>query len=234
MLKAELFKFSHSCSLWSIIGILVASCGISIMTGTYNKAEITLASLSKDSMVPILACAVYGAMILTEDFSNGLLQHYISCGYTRTSVICAKFLHYILGCTLLLLIYPVVSVSLTAVVQGVETSFIAVLKTLFFIFITSLPLYWEIFGLFFLFSVLIQKGVVVMGVSLAFSIFIVVFTNKLYDSAAGILKYSPVIQINDIANGTITSAYFVSILLAFVVLTVCVWISIVKFNRDEL
>ena len=62
MLKEERFKFFHSHSLWVIIGVLVASCGISIVTGTYNSAEVTLANLIKDCMVPILACAIYSAI----------------------------------------------------------------------------------------------------------------------------------------------------------------------------
>lgn len=233
MLKAELFKFSHSYSLWIIIGVLVGFCGISIMTGTYDSAESTLASLSKDSMVPILACAVYSAIVLTDDFSNGLLRQYISNGYTKSSIICAKFVHYILGCTLLLLIYPLLSVFIATVMQGVETSFIAVIRTMFFIFIKSLPLYWGICGLFFLFSILIKKGVFAMGVSIASSILIVVFTNKLYESAAVILKYSPIIQIN-LVSQNITDAYFISIMVSLVVLISCLCGSIVKFCHDEL
>ena len=158
MLKAELFKFCHSYSLWIIIGVLAASCSISILTGTYDSAEITLASLSIDSMVPILACAVYSAIILTDDFSNGLLRHYISNGYKRFSIICAKFIHYIFGCSVILLIYPLICISLTGIIQGVETSFIAVLGTMLLTFIKSLPLYWGIFGLFFLFSILSPKS----------------------------------------------------------------------------
>ncbi len=63
MLKSEFFKFKNSYALWVIIGVITVSCGISIVTGSYQSAEQTLANISKDSMVPILACAIYGAII---------------------------------------------------------------------------------------------------------------------------------------------------------------------------
>lgn len=234
MLKVEWFKFVHSYSLWIIIGVLVACCGVSILTGSYNSAEDTLISLTEDSMVPILACAIYSAIVVTDDFSNGMLRHYISNGYTRISIICAKFIHYILGCTILLLIYPMVSTFVAAIIQGVETSFIDVLQAIFFAFIKPLPLYWGIFSLFFLFSVLLEKGVVAMGTSIASAIIIVVFTNKFYDNAVGILKYSPIIQINEIACGRITETYLISIFLSLALLATCVLASIVKFQHEEL
>lgn len=234
MLKAELFKFSHSYSLWSIIGVLVASCSISIITGTYSSAENALLNISKDSMVLILAGAVYGSILLTDDFSNGLLRHFISNGYKRSTIVLAKLVHYIVGCSILIFVYQVISVSLTAFVQGVETSFPAVISKTLFTFLQSLLLYWGIFGLFFLFAVLIKRSVIVVGVSVAASIFLVVFTNKFYNGNVSILKYSPIIQMNEVANGTVTSIYFVAILLSLAVLGACVWGSIIKFNHDEL
>ncbi len=234
MLKAEWFKFTHSYYLLIIIGVLSACSGVSIFTGSYNSAEAALTSLAKDSMVPILSCGIYSAIIVTDDFSNGMLRRYISNGYTRTAIICAKFLHYIGGCTLLLLFYPMISTLAAAIVQGVETSYLKVLQALLISFIKPLPLYLGIFSFFFLFSVLLEKGVIAMGTSIASAIIIVVFTNKFYENAAGILKYSPVIQINEIAGGRITEAYHISIFLSLALLAACVSASIVKFRHKEL
>ena len=234
MLKAELFKFTHSYSLWIIIGVLVIFCGISTITGTYSSAENALINISKDSMVLILASAVYGSIILTEDFSNGLLRHFVSNGYKRTHIVLAKVVHYIVGCSILLLAYQVISVSFAALIQGVETSFLTVIRTTILISLQLLPLYLGVLGLFFLLAVLIKKGVIVVGVSVATSILLVVFTNKLYSGTSSILKYSPIIQISEVANGTVTSFYLVSILLSMVVLVVCVLGSVIKFNHDEL
>ena len=234
MLKAELFKFTHSYSLWIIIGVLVISCGISTITGTYSSAENALINISKDSMVLILASAVYGAIILTEDFSNGLLRHFVSNGYKRTHIVLAKVVHYIVGCSILLLAYQVISVSFAALIQGVETSFLTVIRTTIFTSLQLLPLYLGVLGLFFLLAVLIKKGVIVVGVSVATSILLVVFTNKLYSGTSSILKYSPIIQISEVANGTVTRFYFISILLSMIVLVVCVLGSVIKFNHDEL
>jgi len=234
MLKAELFKFKHSYALWIILGVISASCTISIVTGTYGSAEQTLTNIAKDSMVPILACAIYSAIILTEDFSSKILRHYIANGYKRSSILLAKLVHFIVGCSILLFAYPAICVVIAAILQGVETSFAAVLRNLLLSFAQSLPLYFGIFGLFFLFSVLIQKGVIVAGTSVAASILIVVFTNKLYRGASSILSYSPIIQIGRIADGTVSFHYFVSILLSIAVLAVCVAGSVIKFNHDEL
>ena len=234
MLKAELFKFSHACSLWIIIGVLVGCCGISIATGTYDSAESTLASISKDSMVPILACAIYSAIMITDDFSNGLVRQYVSNGYTRTAVISAKLIHYLFGCTVLLLIYPMISTLAAAIVQGIETTIADLLQAIIVSFIRTLPLYLGLFSVFYLFSVLLKKGVFAMGVSVAFAILMVVFTNKFYENAPEILKYSPVIQINEISGGNITTNYLVSVILSLILLILCAVASVLKFNHDEL
>lgn len=117
--------------------------------------------------------------------------------------------------------------------QGVETSFIAVLEAMLCTFAKSLPLYWGIFGVFFLISILIQKGVVAMGVSVATSILLVVFSNKLYESTANILRYSPIIQINKLDQSD-TGEYLVSVTISLVILAFCLGSSIIKFNHDEL
>ncbi len=230
MLKAEKFKFLHSYSLWIIIGVLLICCGISIITGTYSSAEDALNSLSKDSMVPILACAIFSASILTEDFSNGLLRHFISNGYKRSFIIMAKFIHYMAGCGILLFVYPLVSVVLAAGIQGLETSFLAILISMLLSIFRSIPLYFGVFSVFFLFSVWSKKGTIAMGVSVAFSILIVIFTNKFY-SAGNLLRYSPIIQLgqsNDV------SEYFISVGISMVVLVICLCSSVIRFNRDEL
>lgn len=234
MLKVEQFKFRNSYTLWIIIGVISAGCLFSIFMGIYDSAEQTLLNIAKDSMVPILACAVYGSIILTDDFSNGLLRHYIASGHRRGNVLFAKFLHYIWGCSVLLLVYPCLCVSLTAILHGTETTFLLVFKEMVLAFFKTLPLYWGIFGLFFFFSVLIKKGVSVAGISVAVSIILVAFTNKLYENEISILKYSPIIQIREVATGKITSVYFMSVLLSLVFLATCILVSILKFNRDEL
>lgn len=73
-----------------------------------------------------------------------------------------------------------------------------------------------------------------MGVSFALAIITVVFTNKFYENWTGILKYSPVIQISEIASGIITSTYFVSACFSLAMLTACLFISLARFSRVEL
>ena len=55
-----------------------------------------------------------------------------------------------------------------------------------------------------------------------------------YENLTGVLKYSPIIQIGEIASRMITTAYFVSTFLSLTFLIVCVLTSAIKFNRTEL
>lgn len=234
MLKAEKYKFSHSCALWVIIGVLFAFCCISIMTDVFNSAENALLNISKDITVPLLGCSVYSAIILLDDFSNGLLQHYIASGYERTSILCAKFIHYIFGCSILLLVYPFLCISFTAIVRGIETSFVPVLWQFILIYLKSLPLYWGIVGLFFLVSILLQNAAIAIAVSVAVSLFLGVFPNRLYaDSNLYILKYSPMIQLNEAATNLISGEYLTAVIISFLFLGICLCWSIAKFKRDQ-
>lgn len=233
MLKAERYKFFHSYALWVVIGVLFAFCCISIMTGIYGSAENALLNISKDTVVPLLGCSVYSAIILLDDFSNGLLQHYIASGYERTSIICAKFIHYIFGCSVLLLVYPFLCVSFTAIVRGVETSLTFVLWEIILVFIKSLPLYLGIAGLFFLVSILLQNAAITIAVSVAASIFLGVFPNRLYAGNLYILKYSPMIQLNEVAVDPISGEYLIAIIISLFLLGLYLCGSIAKFKQDQ-
>lgn len=233
MLKVEKYKFSHSCILWVIIGVLFAFCCISIMTGVYNSAEHALLNISKDIAVPLLGCSVYSAIIVLDDFSNGLLQHYIASGYERTSILCAKFIHYIFGCSILLLIYPLLCISFTAIMRGIETSVAFVLWRYILIYLKSLPLYWGIMGLFFLVSILLQNAAIAIAVSVAASLFLGVFPNRLYANGLYILKYSPMIQLNEAATNLISDEYLIAVIIALLLLGACFSGGIVKFRRDQ-
>lgn len=233
MLKVEKFKLLHSYSLWMIIGVQFAFCCISVMTGVYRSAENALLNISKDIVVPLLGCAVYCAIMILDDFSNGLIQRYISSGYKRTSIILAKYIHYILGCSILIFIYPLLCTIFTALVRGIETSFALVAWDFILIFVKSLPLYWGIISLFFLFCILFQRAVIAMAISIAASIFLAIFPNRLYSSNFDVLKYSPMIQLNKIATAPISGEYLIAVVISILFLSVCLCGGIVKFEHDE-
>lgn len=233
MLKAEKFKFFHSFSLWIIISVLFAFCFISIMTGVYNSVENALVNISKDLAVTFLGCSVYSAIILLDDFSNGLLQHYIAMGYKRSSILCAKFIHYTLGCCILLLVYPLLCITFVAIIYGVETSFAAILWQFVLIFIKSIPLYIGIFSLFYLVSILLQNAAVAIAISVAMSLFLGVFPNRLYARGLYILKYTPIIQLNEVVTNSISVEYLIAIIISLFLLGICLCGSIAKFERDQ-
>ncbi len=232
MIKAELFKFSHSPVLWIIISILTAASGISIITGTFNSVQTTISSVYQDSIVIILALAIYAPAILTDDFSNGLLRHYIVGGYKRFSIICAKFIHYLLGSVILLFVYPLICVLLTAVIYGVEQSFLEIVQTMLLFFIKSLTLYLGILGLFFFISISTKKGVAAMGASIAISVIITVFTNAFYEKIPEILKYSPIISLNELTSNN-DKEYLISSIISILIMLICFWGSFIKFKEDD-
>lgn len=233
MLKAELFRFWKSSTLWIILGVITASCGISIFTGAYSSAEQASVNIAKDSMVPILACAVYGSILLTDDFSNGLMRHYVASGYKRYVILMAKLVHFLLGCSILLVVYPCLSVLLTAALQGVQTTLLCVFTETIRLCLKTLPLYWGMAGLFFLFATLIQRGSIAVSISVAASILLVVLTNKLYARAASVWIYSPIVQISEAADGRAANAYYWAVLISLTTLAACIWGGIVKCSRDE-
>ncbi len=233
LIKAERFKFLHSSTLWIVIAVLFAFCSISILTGVYDSAESALRSISKDIPIPLLGCSVYGAIILLDDFSNGMIKHYIASGYKRAFIILAKFIHYIFGCCVLLFVYPLLCVTFTAIVRGVETSFVLVMQQFILVFIKSLPLYLGIVGIFFLACILLQNAAIAMAVSVAVSISLVVFSNKLYANNFDILKYSPIIQLNEVAATPISCEYLIAVVISILFLNICLCGSIIKFEHDE-
>lgn len=233
MLRAERFKFLHSHVVWIVIAVLLAFCSISILTGVYGSAESTLLNISKDTVVPLLGCSVYSAIILLEDFSNGLMQHYIASGYKRASIILAKFVHYILGCCVILFVYPLLCILFTAVVHGVETSFVLVMQQFIFIFVKSLPLNLGLVSIFFLVCILLQNAAIAMAVCVAASLFLVLFSNRLYTSDLDILRYSPIIQLNTIATEPLSGEYYVAVIVALFLMGICLLAGIEKFKNDE-
>ena len=143
--------------------------------GFLSKRRANPCKYFKDSMVPILACAIYGAIILTDDFSNGLLRHYIANGYKELNTISKMHsLHFGMQriVTRLSLFMRPFRLTIAGRTVNITTRFS---RYNFHIFKT-LPLYLGILGLFYLFAVLIQKAVVVAGVSVAASILLVVFS----------------------------------------------------------
>ncbi|MFQ9871803.1 MAG: hypothetical protein ACLRVT_01860 [Oscillospiraceae bacterium] len=234
MLKVERFRFCTNCSLWVILAVLLGSCCISIVTGVYDSAESALLNLSLDSMVPLLAGAVYSGLLLTDDFSNGSFYRYLAAGYRRSTIILAKFLHYLFGCTVLLLFYPLAGTLLAGAVQGTQSSLGLLLKSFFQIFLLSLPVYLGILSLFFAVAMLVQKGAWAMGISTASCILVVVFSNKLYSGPESITHLLPVIQLQEIArNSSASGSYVLCAALSLSIILGAFILSTVLIRRQE-
>lgn len=204
LVKAEIYKFSNSISLWLILFVLTAFASISIFTGVYNSAENVLFNMSKDIMVPILACAVYGGLTLCNDFSDGTIMHYIVSGFKRSQVILIKYVCYLLSCIILITIYFWIVNGLGFVMLGTEFGLAKFVDDLCKYLRSSLIFYLCISSTFFLISVILRRGSLAVSLSVAYAIMDVVITNKAYydDSLnkSRLLNLSPVIRLEFISD----------------------------------
>ena len=90
-MKAELYKFKKDISVWIISFILVCCASISIFTEVYSSAENTVLNLGKDSVILILACAIYVGFSCTDDFTNRTVIYAITYGNRRLQILLAKY-----------------------------------------------------------------------------------------------------------------------------------------------
>ena len=100
-----------------VLAVLVVPWLFPLLSGTFTALDGTTV-LSRDIMLVLVAGAAYGGITLPEDFSCGMIRHYIASGHSRSGIATAKLLHYLFGCTLLLLLYPLLLVLLAALVPG--------------------------------------------------------------------------------------------------------------------
>ncbi len=227
LMKAELYKFKKDIPVWMISFILICCASISILTGVYSSIENAVLNLGKDSMVLILACAIYAGFSCTDDFTNRTVIYAITYGNRRFQILLVKCFHYILGCTIIIISYMTVSMMISFLALETEITlsnlFMYTVKSLFL----SLPLLWSVAAIFFLFAIITRKPAMTMGISVACSIIGVVFTNKAYFSMQqpknSLLRFSPVIQIPMIYEQTLSacdyqSAIFLSVFIVIIVL----------------
>lgn len=239
LMKAELYKFKKDISVWIISFILICCTSISIFTEVYSSAENTVLNLGKDSMISILACAVYVGFSCTDDFTNRTVIYAITYGNRRLQILLAKYCRYILGCTIIIISYMSVSMMISFFALGTEISlpclFLYVVKSLFL----SLPLFWVITTIFFFFAIITRKSTIAMGISVACSIMGVVFTNKAYFSMQqpdnSLLRFSPVVQIPMIYEQTLSACDYTSTIIISIFIAVVVLLAgSVMFNKAEL
>lgn len=238
-MKAELYKFKKDISVWIISFILICCASISIFTEVYSSAENTVLNLGKDSMILILACAVYVGFSCTDDFTNRTVIYAITYGNRRLQILLAKYCRYIFGCTIIIITYMSVSMVISFLVLGAGSTlpclFMYALKSLFL----SLPLFWDIATIFFFFAIITRKSTMAMGISVASSIIGVVFTNKAYfsmqQSDNSLLRFSPVIQIPMIYEQTLSAYDYISaIIISIFIMLIVLLAGSVIFNKAEL
>ena len=239
LMKAELYKFKKDISVWIISFILICCASISIYTGVYSNAENTVLNLGKDSMILILACAIYVGFSCTDDFTNRTVIYAITYGNRRLQILLAKYCRYIFGCTIIIITYMSVSMVISFLVLGAGSTlpclFMYAVKSLFL----SLPLFWEIATLFFFLAVITKKPAMAMGISVACSVIGVVVTNKAYFSMRqpdnSLLRFSPVIQIPMIYEQALSAYDYISaIMISIFIMLIVLLAGSVIFSKAEL
>lgn len=238
-MKAELYKFKKDISVWIISFILICCASISIFTEVYSSAENTVLNLGKDSMILILACAIYVGFSCTDDFTNRTVIYAITYGNRRLQILLAKYCRYIFGCTIIIITYMSVSMVISFLVLGAGSTlpclFMYAVKSLFL----SLPLFWEIATLFFFLAVITKKPAMAMGISVACSVIGVVVTNKAYFSMRqpdnSLLRFSPVIQIPMIYEQALSAYDYISaIMISIFIMLIVLLAGSVIFSKAEL
>ncbi len=239
LMKAELYKLKKDMTAWVISLVLVCCAGISIFTGVYDSVENMVLNLGKDSMVLILACAVYAGFSCTDDFTDRTIIYAVTYGNSRFYILLAKGCRYIIGCTAIIISYMALSmiVSLPVLKTGISLPDLTVyaVKSL----TLSLPLYWAVAMIFFAIAMVTRKASVTMGISVAGSILGVVFTNKAYSYAPipdrSFLRLFPTIQIPMIYGKTFSSHdYQMALFFSIFIIMIMLLGSGVILNRAEL
>ena len=239
LMKTELYKLKKDMTVWVIALVLVCCAGTSIFTGVYDSVENMVLNLGKESMILILACAIYAGFSCTDDFTDRTIIYAVTCGNRRFHILLVKGCHYILGCTAIIISYMALSmiVSLPVLKTGISLPDLTVyaVKSI----ILSLPLYWAVAMIFFVVAMVTRKASVTMGISVAGSILGVVFTNKAYSSALipdkSLLRLFPTIQIPMIYGKTFSSLdYQMALFFSIFIIMIMLLVGSVIFNKAEL
>ncbi len=170
LMKAELYKLKKDIGVWVIVLVLVCCAGISIFTGVYDSVENMVLNLGKESMILILACAIYAGFSCTDDFTDRTIIYAVTYGNRRFHILLVKSCRYIFGCTAIIISYmalPMI-VAFPVLETGISLPDLIVYaaKSL----ILSLPLYWAVAMVFFAIAMVTRKASVTMGISVAGSI----------------------------------------------------------------
>ena len=239
LMKTELYKFKKDMTVWVISLVLVCCAGISIFTGVYDSVENMVLNLGKESMILILACAIYAGFSCTDDFTDRTIIYAVTYGNRRFHILLVKGCRYILGCTAIIISYMAVSmiVSFPVLETGISLTDLIVYAAKGIIL--SLPLYWAVAMIFFTIAMVTRKAAMTMGISVAGSILGVVFTNKAYSSARvpdkSLLHLFPTIQIPMIYGKTFSSHdYQMALIFSIFIIMLMLLAGSVIFNKAEL
>jgi len=239
LMKAECYKFRHEASVWVISGILTVCACLSIFTGVYSCAEDAFVNLGKDAMVLYFACAIYAGVSLADGFSNRTVLHILACGYRRPQFLLAKLLHYLFGCTWIVICYLAASTAVAAAALGIRSSPPALMWHMLRSILAGLPLYFAMAMVFFLFGIATRKGSLTIAASVSFSVLCVVLTNRAYSTRPHPqqtwLRLLPTMQLPSIyAGASLSGDYCLTLLLSTAAILILFSLCIPLMQKAEL
>lgn len=231
-LKVEFEKFINMHALWVIFAVLLSSSCISIFTNVYKDNPTLIHSLCADCMIFLIAGGIYAGLSISCDFTNGFIRHYLVSGNKRIHILLAKYIHYICGCAILLILYPLLSLGISILYHGSSDAgalFYEMAKTI----LLTLPFYYSLFTIFFMIAILTKKDGITMGIAIPFSILIVVFTQRFLPNVT-FLQYTPIIQIQEVVSHmTHMQDYLIALLCSLAMIIISLFISMRKFKMDQ-
>lgn len=231
-LKVEFEKFINQQALLVIFTVLLISSCISIYTDVYTDSESLIRSLCADSMIFLIAGGIYAGLSISSDFTNGFIRHYLISGNKKIHILLAKYIHYTCGCAVILIIYPLMSLLLSILYHSsanAGTLLYDMAKTI----LLTLPLYYALFTIFFMIAILSKNDGITMGIAIPFSILSVVFTQRFLTNFT-FLKYTPIIQIQEVASHMMhPQNYLITLLVSTCIVVTALCVSIKKFKTDQ-
>lgn len=117
LLKSDLYKLKYSKELLLSTLVVIIFGIINVMTGSdeSGKDYFTREFTDWGSMI---GCTLFAGMFIGKDFANRTIYHSITIGKRRLSILLSKYITYLTGCSLMIIINLLISSAIYPLVHG--------------------------------------------------------------------------------------------------------------------
>jgi hypothetical protein len=120
LLHTERYKLLHDKTFWIILAVviifnLIVTSGSIIFSLSGNKA---FEEIMKKEILTILISCIYGGLFIGNDFAERTLYHGLMSGKSRTSVLFAKSVIFLIAIDIILFLFPFLLVVICTIKNG--------------------------------------------------------------------------------------------------------------------